>query len=101
MKKILRGDSAKGDTAITPGMRRCGLVNHTRVGEDEWEARNRGCKTSFTAIISTAALEEVLYPLDKALTAVVLGMDINIVFGGAGVRLMKQGYRPRLSGWIG
>lgn len=55
---------------------------------------------SMTAIISTAALK-VLFPLDKALAAAVLGMDVNVVFEGAGVRLVKQGYQPRLSGWIG
>lgn len=42
----------------------------------------------------------MLYPLDKALAAAVLGTDANIVFEGARVRLMKQGYQPRLSGWI-
>lgn len=99
-EKDTKGDSTKD--GIPPGTRRCGLVKHTRVGENEWEARNRGREMSLTAIISTAALEEVLYPLDKALAAAVLGMGVNVVFEGAGVRLVKKSYQSRLSGgWIG
>jgi predicted peroxiredoxin/TusA-related sulfurtransferase len=56
---------------------------------------------SMTVVISTASLEHVVYPLDKALAAAVLGMDVNLVFEGAGVRLLRQGYRSRLSGAVG
>ncbi len=28
-------------------------------------------------------------------------MDVNVVFEGAAVRLLKWGYRPRLSGLVG
>jgi predicted peroxiredoxin/TusA-related sulfurtransferase len=56
---------------------------------------------SMTVIVSTASLEHVVYPLDKALAAAVLGMDVHVVFEGAGVRLLKRGYRPRLSGLAG
>jgi predicted peroxiredoxin/TusA-related sulfurtransferase len=54
-----------------------------------------------TVIISTASLAHVLFPFDKALAGAVLGMDVNILFEGAGVRLLKKGYRSKLSGIIG
>jgi predicted peroxiredoxin/TusA-related sulfurtransferase len=54
-----------------------------------------------TVIMSTASLEDAVYPLDKALAGAVLGMDVNLVFEGAAVRLLKRGYRPRLSGRVG
>jgi predicted peroxiredoxin len=92
-------DSAKDGIAMTPGTRKCGLIKHTREGENEWEARNRGRETSLTVIISTAAMKEVLFPLEKALAAAVLGMDVNVVFDGAGVRWVKRGYHSRLAGW--
>ena len=53
---------------------------------------------TMTVIMSTASLEHVVYPLDKALAGAVLGMDVAVVFEGAAVRLLKRGYRPRLSG---
>jgi predicted peroxiredoxin/TusA-related sulfurtransferase len=56
---------------------------------------------TMTVIISTASLENAVYPLDKALAGAVLGMDVNMVFEGAAVRLLKRGYRPRLSGLVG
>jgi TusA-related sulfurtransferase/predicted peroxiredoxin len=56
---------------------------------------------TMTVIMSTASLEHAVYPLDKALAGAVLGMDVNVVFEGAGVRLLKRGYRPRLSGLAG
>jgi hypothetical protein len=83
-EKDNKGDSAKDGIAIAPGTRRCGLIKYRRVGESEWEARNRGRKISFTAIISTATLKDVLYPLEKAQAAAVLGMDVNVVLEGAG-----------------
>jgi len=56
---------------------------------------------TMTAIISTASLEHVLFPLEKAVAAAVLGMGVNVAFEGAGVRLLKRGYRSRLSGMVG
>jgi predicted peroxiredoxin/TusA-related sulfurtransferase len=56
---------------------------------------------AMTVIMSTASLEHAVYPLDKALAGAVLGMDVNVVFEGAAVRLLKRGYRPRLSGLAG
>jgi predicted peroxiredoxin len=54
-----------------------------------------------TVMISTAHLEDVAYPFDKALGGAVLGMQVNVVFEGAGVRLLKRGYRASLSGFWG
>jgi intracellular sulfur oxidation DsrE/DsrF family protein len=90
----MKGDSGKDDIVIAPGTRRCGLVKHTRMGELELEARKRGHETSLVAIISTEDLEQVQFPLEKALAAAVLGMDVNVVFEGPGVRFMKRGYQP-------
>lgn len=56
---------------------------------------------TMTVIVSTASLEDAVYPLDKALAGAVLGMNVNMVFEGSGVRLLKQGYRSRLSGFVG
>lgn len=54
-----------------------------------------------TVVISTADLEEVAYPFDKAIGGAVLGMTVNVIFEGAGVRLLKRGYRASLSGFWG
>lgn len=54
-----------------------------------------------TVVMSTASLEHAVYPLDRALAGAVLGMDVNVVFEGAGVRLPQRGYRSRLSGMVG
>ena len=56
---------------------------------------------TMTMIMSTASLEAAVYPLDKALAGAVLGMDVNVMFEGAGVRLVRRGYRSRLSGLVG
>jgi len=61
-------------------------------------ARN---EQTMTVIMSTARLENAVYPLDKALAGAALGMDVNMVFEGAAVRLLKRGYRPKLSGLVG
>ena len=56
---------------------------------------------TMTVVMSTASLDNAVYTLDKALAGAVLGMSVNMVFEGAAVRLLKQGYRPRLSGLVG
>jgi hypothetical protein len=56
---------------------------------------------TMTVIMSTASLEVAVYPRDKALADAVLGMDVNVVFEGAGVRMPQRGYRSRLSGLVG
>lgn len=54
-----------------------------------------------TVVISTANLEDIVYPFDKAIGSAVLGMQVNVVFEGAGVRLLKRGYRASFSGFWG
>ena len=66
-----------------------------RTGEPVRSAR------TMKVIMSTASVEHAVYPLDKALAGAVLGMDVNVVFEGAAVRLLKRGYRPKLSGLAG
>ena len=56
---------------------------------------------TMTVIMSTASLEAAVLALEKALAGAVLGMDVNVVFEGAGVRLLQRGYRSRLSGLVG
>jgi len=56
---------------------------------------------TMTVVMSTASLDHAVLPLEKALAGAVLGMDVNVVFEGAAVRLLKRGYRPRLSGLVG
>ncbi len=52
---------------------------------------------TMTVIMSTASLEAAVYPLDKALAGAVLGMDVSVVFEGAGVRLLQRGARRGLT----
>jgi predicted peroxiredoxin len=54
-----------------------------------------------TVVISTADLEYIAYPFDKAIGGAVLGMEVNLIFEGGGVRLLKRGYRASLSGFWG
>jgi predicted peroxiredoxin len=58
-------------------------------------------ESTITVVISTANLEHAVFPLEKAVAGAVLGMKVNVVFEGAGVRLLKRGYRSRLSGLVG
>ncbi|CZR52673.1 uncharacterized protein PAC_02550 [Phialocephala subalpina] len=61
----------------------------------------RGREKKMTVVISTADLDYVVPPLDKALAGKVLGMDVSVVFEGAGVKLLKNGYRATRSGLFG
>lgn len=61
----------------------------------------RGKEKKMTVVISTADLEYVVPPLDKALAGKVLCMDVSVVFEGAGVKLLKNGYRATRSGLFG
>jgi predicted peroxiredoxin/TusA-related sulfurtransferase len=56
---------------------------------------------TMTLMISTADLEDLAYPFDKALGGAVLGMQVNVVFEGAGVKLLQRGYRASVSGFWG
>lgn len=54
-----------------------------------------------TVVISTADLEDLAYPFDRAIGGAVLGMQVNVIFEGAGVKILKRGYRASLSGFWG
>ena len=60
-----------------------------------------GARKRVTVMISSVNLEKVCFPFDMALAAAVLGMGVNVIFEGAGVRLLKIGNRSKLSGFLG
>ena len=88
----------------------CRATGHELLGEQPGRGQTRvligkgepaRSDKTMTVIMSTASLDHVILPLEKALAGAVLGMDVNVVFEGAAVRLLKPGYRPRLSGLVG
>ncbi|MEK6645717.1 MAG: DsrE family protein [Candidatus Firestonebacteria bacterium] len=89
----------------------CDLTGHIFLGSEKKEENKQSLfikkgeqkknNNKMTVIISTARLEQVLLPFCKALAAAVLGMEVNIVFEGAGVRLLKKDYHSKLSGFSG
>ena len=58
-----------------------------------------GTSRSLAMVISTAGLEELLSPLAFALGAALEGMEVHLYFQGPAVRVLKRGYRSKLSGW--
>lgn len=54
---------------------------------------------SMAIVISTAGLEELLSPLGFALAAALEGVDVQLYFQGPGVRVLRRGFRPTLTGW--
>lgn len=63
--------------------------------------KGRGPETtrSMALVISTAGLEELLSPLGFALAAALEGVDVHLYFQGPGVRVLKRGFDPALTGW--
>ena len=63
--------------------------------------RGAGADTtrSMAVVISTAGLEELLSPLAFALAASLEGVDVHLYFQGPGVRVLKRGFKPALTGW--
>ncbi|HEY5650578.1 MAG TPA: sulfurtransferase TusA family protein [Acidimicrobiia bacterium] len=55
--------------------------------------------TSLAMVISTAGLEELLSPLGFALGAALEGVDVHLYFQGPAVKVLTEGFRPRLNGW--
>lgn len=55
--------------------------------------------TSLAMVISTDGLEELLSPLGFALAAALEGIDAHLYFQGPGVRVLQNGFRPKLHGW--
>jgi predicted peroxiredoxin/TusA-related sulfurtransferase len=58
-----------------------------------------GTERSLAMVISVDGLEELLSPLAFALAAGLEGMDVALYFQGPAVRVLSQGFRPRLRGW--
>jgi len=50
-------------------------------------------------ILSDPALDKLISPLGLALGAALSGTDVYIYFQGPGVRVLKKGYKTKLSGW--
>ena len=60
-------------------------------------ATSRG--TGLAVVISVDGLEELLSPLGFALAAALNGMDVSLYFQGPAVRVLEDGFRPKLGGW--
>lgn len=63
------------------------------------KGRRTRAGTGLAMVISNAGLEELLSPLGFALGAALEGMDVSLYFQGPAVRVLKRGFRPKLSGW--
>ncbi len=55
--------------------------------------------TSLAMVISVAGLEELLSPLGFALGAALEGVDVHLYFQGPAVKVLTDGFQPRLKGW--
>ena len=99
-KDIATWCDTRGHEILNPGSQGEGNEKDTAIFLRKGEGARR-IEKIMTVIVSTADLEHVVYPLDKALAGALLGMKMNIVLEGAGVRLLKRGYRSKLSGNIG
>ena len=54
---------------------------------------------SFAMVISADGLEELLSPLGFALAAALDGMEVHLFFQGPAVRVLEEGFQPKLKGW--
>ncbi|MDH3249013.1 MAG: DsrE family protein [Acidimicrobiia bacterium] len=64
---------------------------------EKGSARRPG--SSLAMVISTAGLEELLSPLGFALGAALEGVDVHLYFQGPAVKVLTDGFQPRLKGW--
>lgn len=55
--------------------------------------------TKLAMVISNQGLEELLSPLAFALAAALEGIDVHLYFQGPAVRVLAEGFRPKLKGW--
>jgi TusA-related sulfurtransferase/predicted peroxiredoxin len=55
--------------------------------------------TALAMVISMDGLEELLSPLGFALAAALEGIEVNLYFQGPAVRVLTNGFRPKLHGW--
>lgn len=60
---------------------------------------SRPISESLAMVISADGLEELLSPLGFALAAALEGMEVHLFFQGPAVRVLEQGFRPKLRGW--
>ena len=56
-------------------------------------------ETELAMVISNDGLEELLSPLGFALAAALEGIDVHLYFQGPSVRVLAEGFQPRLKGW--
>lgn len=68
-------------------------------GTLEMHEKARTDKKMCTIVLATADLESVLPILERGLGVAVLGWEVNVVVEGAGVKLLRTGYRTYVSGW--
>jgi predicted peroxiredoxin/TusA-related sulfurtransferase len=54
---------------------------------------------SLAVVISSDGLEDLLSPLGFALAAALDGMTVHLYIQGPGVRVLTEGFRPKLHGW--
>ncbi len=55
--------------------------------------------TKLAMVISDNGLEELLSPLGFALGAALEGIDVHLYFNGPAVRVLADGFKPKLKGW--
>lgn len=63
------------------------------------KGRPKATTTKLAMIISVKGLDELLSPLGFALGAALEGIDVHLYFQGPGVKVLAEGFRPRLKGW--
>ena len=56
-------------------------------------------QTKLAMVISPDGLEELLSPLGFALGAALEGIDVHLYFQGPAVRVLANGFKPKLKGW--
>ncbi len=78
------------------------LVDVTRSGDDVIATVAKGPpsphRTRLAAVISSCRLDELISPLGFALAAALEGIHVDCYLQGPAVRILKRGYRPKLSG---
>lgn len=72
-------------------------VNGLRFLIEKRPARTKD--TSLAMVISSDGLEELLSPLGFALAAALEGIDVHLYVQGPAVRVLAEGFRPKLGGW--
>ncbi len=55
--------------------------------------------TKLAMVIGANGLDELLSPLGLALGAALEGMDVHLYFQGPAVRVLADGFKPKLKGW--